>query len=279
MAGLNHSVCADAKPKVGKSPPVFVSTSCCQIVKLPARLTVKLAVRLTIRLPNRYSFLLANAEDLVTLSMEDFIQYAGPRARKNNRLAQYREDIDRLRQAGASYAQIKNYLFDRRGLAVSKEAVRKYCKRYIDGETRIPTFSADVRRPAHTRSAAGELAFEHSAAATTPQSNESQPRAQIQTRLQLPPLSEAHEFPASNVASESPAFQPTSPESASKIDVLETVPLIPPGFFGPPSRLNPPYDPYSNEHRAMLDAQEKDTFEEGAYRADGPRGDKRNLII
>ena len=131
----------------------------------------------------------------MTLSIEDFLQYAGPRARKNNRLAQYREDIFQLRQAGASYARIANYLADRRGLVMSKEAVRKYCKRYIDGETRDPAFSADVRRPAHTKSAAGDLAFEHSAAATTPQSNESQPRAQIQTRLQLPPYLRHTSFP------------------------------------------------------------------------------------
>jgi len=203
------------------------------------------------------------------LSIDDFVEYTGPQAQKNNRLAQYREEIARLRQEGASYGRITNYLADRRGLAVSKEAVRKYCKRYIDAEAALPARTVDSR-PERTKTKGGPQISEHSLVAQTPPSNAPQPRMQSQTRLRSPSVPAPHARSDSNVASETASLQPTARTPVSRIDAAETESLIPPGFFGPASQLNPPYDTSSKEHRAMLDAQEKDTHGEGGRQSRWP---------
>lgn len=169
----------------------------------------------------------------MTLTIDDLAKYTGRRARKNNRLAQYREEISRLRQDGASYAQIASYLADSRALAVTKEAVYQYCKRYLDSEAaprspsvlpraaRADTNSsapATVLPPAahHPRAFVEPVRVARSSPEPVSGLEVSQPPTPARASIE-PPVARG-ELPASNATQETAAFHTGQDHPAPKIE-------------------------------------------------------------
>jgi hypothetical protein len=219
------------------------------------------------------------------MNANEYLNQLPPRS--DRKLAQYKEEIRILFFGKASADAIRTFLRDSHGLIVSRQAIWQFCKRHFSMDT-------DAASIGDGQSSASRLKPPVTIMSTPSQSGPSSPAPAAREMPRLPrysvepgapaqasreqtpaqPRVESpnadREGPTSNAEPEMPAFQPTAPTPASRIDAVETESLIPPGFFGPASGLNPPYDTHSKEHRAMLDAQEKDMPGDGSMQSRRP---------
>lgn len=219
------------------------------------------------------------------MNVNEYLDQLPPR--RDSKLVPYKEELRILYLGKASAAAIRTFLCDSHGLIVSRQAIWEFCTRHFSRDTDAPTsgdrqFSASrlnppvvvMSSPNQSEPPSSDHAIrerpEFSRSSGEPTSPVQVSKEQTSAQPQVETASAEMKRPALNAGQAIPAFRPVAPEPVSKIDPSETESLIPPGFFGPASQLNPPYDTSSKEHRAMLDAQEKDTHGEGGGQSRRP---------
>jgi hypothetical protein len=228
------------------------------------------------------------------MNVNEYLDQLPPR--RDSKLVPYKEELRILYLGKASAAAIRTFLCDSHGLIVSRQAIWEFCTRHFSRDTDAPTsgdrqFSAprlnppvvvmsspnQSEPPSSDRAIRERLEFSRSSGEPTSPVQVS--KEQTSARPQVETASAEMKRPALNAGQAMPAFRPVSPEPVSKIDPSETESLIPPGFFGPASQLNPPMTPPPRNTGPCWMPKRKTRTEKGAGRADGPRADKRNLTI
>lgn len=90
-------------------------------------------------------------EEFINKKISDF----GNR-RSGSRLNEFKNDINRMREAGLTYAHVKEYL-ELKGLTVSINTISWYCRNHLCNNTPVEkNSSASIKSPNHSTQTASE---------------------------------------------------------------------------------------------------------------------------